>query len=115
MEVFTAATLSAFLVKITSVLKYVSGGQFREAVTQVIPWVAGIVVILVAAQADVAENIAVWGQTALSDLDTWSQVLAGLALGSGASFAYDFKKAVDGTDSAGEPPLGGTTDQPMGM
>jgi hypothetical protein len=107
MEVFTAATLAALVVKFTSVLKYLSSRAFREAATQVIPWVAGVLAVVLAAQADVSEGFIVWGQQALGDLDFWSQVLAGIALGSGGSVVYDFKKAVDGTDSASEPPLGG--------
>lgn len=107
MEVFTAATLAALVVKITSVLKYLSAGQFREALTQVVPWVAGILVAIVAANADVASGIVIWGDMALGQLDGWSQVLAGVALGSGGSLVYDFKKAVDNSDTAAEPPLSG--------
>jgi hypothetical protein len=107
MEVFTAATLAALVVKFTSVLKYLSDRDWRQAVTQVVPWVAGIVAVALAAQADVAEGFIIWGQQALGDLDFWSQVLAGIALGSAGSLTYDFKKAVDGSDSAAEPPLGG--------
>jgi hypothetical protein len=106
-EVFTAATLAALVVKITSVLKYLTSGAYREGITQVVPWVAGVIGVMVMAQADVSSDLVVWGTQTLGSLNTWSQVLAGVALGSTGSFAYDYKKAIDGTDSAGEPPLGG--------
>jgi hypothetical protein len=112
MEVFTAASLAALVWKITSVLKYLTSGQVRQTVTQVIPWVAGILAVVVAAQADVAEGIVVFGTHALGDLDGWSQILAGISLGSAASVGYDVKKAVDATDSATEPPLGGGRIEP---
>jgi hypothetical protein len=109
MEVFTAATLGALVLKITSVLKYVTSGAYREALTQVIPWVAGVLALMLAANADVASGLVIWGEQTLGQLDGWSQILAGISLGSGASVAYDFKKAIDGGDSAAEPPLGGTS------
>jgi hypothetical protein len=106
-EVFTAASLSALVVKFTSFLKYLAAADFRAAVTQAIPWVAGFMAVLVAAQADVSQGIVVFGTTTLGQLDVWSQMLAGLALGSAGSLAYDFKKSFDNTDSASEPKLGG--------
>jgi hypothetical protein len=105
MEVFSAATLAALVVKVTSVLKYLSAGKTREAITQLIPWLAGVVTVMVAAQANVSEGLVVFGELALGQLNVWSQILAGLALGSGGSLVYDFKKAVDNSDSAAEPPL----------
>jgi len=110
MEVFSAATLAALVIKITSVLKYLSAGQVREAITQLIPWVAGVLTIMVAAQANVAEGLVVFGDLALGQLNVWSQILAGVALASGGSLVYDFKKAIDNTDSASEPPLTGPSE-----
>lgn len=107
MEVFTAASLAALVWKFTSTLKYASAGDFKNVLTQVIPWVAGILAVMLAAQADVAAGMVVFGDQVLGHLDGWSQVLAGLSLGSAASVGYDVKKAVDHTDSAAEPPLTG--------
>lgn len=106
-EVVTGATLTALLVKVTSFLKYVSDGKWREALTQLVAWAAGIGVVVVAAATGVTEDLLIFGHEVLGQMNGWSQILAGLALGSGGAFAYDFKKAIDNTDSAGEPPLGG--------
>jgi hypothetical protein len=106
MEVFTAATLAALVLKVTSFTKYVIAGQLRQALTQAVPWGVGMGGVWVAAQSMVAENMRIWGEVSLGQLDGWSIVLAGLALGSFGSFGYDVKKAVDNTDSAAEPPLG---------
>lgn len=108
MEVFTAASLAALIYKVTSVLKYTSAGEFRQVLTQIIPWAAGVIGVCLAAQADVSSGLQVFGDMALSQLDGWSLVLAGVSLGSAASTAYDVKKAVDNTDSAAEPPLSGS-------
>lgn len=109
MEVFSSASLAAFAIKVTSVLKYLSAGQVREAITQVVPWLAGVIMVAVAAHANVSQDLVVFGEMALRQLNGWSQVLAGVALGSTGSFAYDLKKALDNTDTASEPPLGGGT------
>jgi len=111
MEVFTAATLAALVVKVTSVLKYLTAGQWRTAVTQAVPWAAGAAVVWLGAQASATEAVRIWGEVSLGQLDGWSVVLAGVALGSSGSFAYDVKKAIDSTDSAGEPPLRLPTDR----
>jgi hypothetical protein len=106
MEVFTAASLAALVVKFTSLIKYVSAADVRAAVTQVLTWVAGVVAVAIAAQADVSASLTVFGTQVLGDLDFWSQLLAGIALASAGSLTFDFRKAVDGTDSAKEPDLG---------
>lgn len=107
MEVFTAVSLAALVWKFTSTLKYASAGDFKNVLTQVIPWVGGVLAVLLAAQADVGQSVTVFGDMTLASLDGWSQILAGISLGSAASAAYDVKKAVDNTDSSAEPPLTG--------
>lgn len=107
MEVFTAASLAALVWKFISVFKDLTGGRPRGAMTQAITWLAGIAAVALAAQADVAENMVVFGTMRLGELDAYSLILAGIALGSTASVSYDIKKAVDQTDSAVEPRLGG--------
>jgi len=106
-EVVTGATLSALLVKFTSFLKYVSDGKYRESLTQVVAWIAGILVVWLGSVIQVTEDVIIFGHETLGVMNGWSVILAGLAMGSGGAFAYDFKKALDGTDSASEPPLGG--------
>lgn len=115
MEVFTLASLAALVWKFLSFLKQLTGKDYSATVTQALTWVAGIVAVILAAQADVAAGIEVFGTTALGDLDGWSQILAGLMLSSAASVGYDYKKAIDNTDSSSEPKLlGGRLDQKTG-
>lgn len=107
-DLATWAALAATAVKFTSLLKYLTARQFRQAVTTVTPWVAGVAALAVGAHANVMDKVTLpGGGPPLSRLDVGSIVLAGIALGASGSFVFDFKKAVDGTDSAVEPPLGG--------
>jgi len=116
MEVLTAATLVALVIKVTGVVKYISSRDWRQVITQVLVWIVAFAVLLVAREADVAKNLTLWGNQLLGDMDTWSVLLMALALGATGSFAYDVKKAVDHSDAAVEPPLhvgvgGSTPDQ----
>lgn len=104
MEVFTLAALAALVVKATSMLKFLRAGQLGDALTQLVAWAAGAGLALLAASANAMEHIDVNG-VALGSLDTPSAVLLGFALASAGSFAYDYKKASDGSDSAAEPSL----------
>lgn len=108
MEPFTLASLSLLVLKITSVAKFLSAGAWRDAITQLVAWAAGVGVIFVAANADMTESLAPAG-VPLGVINGWSLVLLGMAFGSAASFGYDLKAAVDHSDTAAEPPLGGGT------
>ena len=110
MEPITLATLAALAGKIVSFIKYLVARDWNAVATQAAVWIAGIVVVLLAAQSEIADITI--GDQALSALDFASQVLVGLGLGSAFSFAYDVKSAVDNTDSAAEPPLTGTNTTP---
>jgi hypothetical protein len=111
-EVFAAVTLAALFVKVTSVLKYLSAGQYRQALTQMIPWLAGIFGIWVIGHASVTEQAPLFsGGVPVADYDFWSIVLVGAGLGSDGSVVYDFTKAVGG-DPPAEPPLGGVAEPP---
>lgn len=105
MDALTAVSFLALVAKVMSTVKYLSAGQVRQVLTQVLTWLTGFLVLLLGAQANISEHLQVIGNVALGDLNTWSLLLGGVMLGSTASFAYDFKKAADGTDSAAEPAL----------
>lgn len=111
-EFATLAALAALAVKITSLIKYVTAAQFREAVTTLVPWLGAFVALLLGAEADATAGLVIPGLTeVLGNLDIASLALAATAIGSTGSVAFDFKKALDHTDSAQEPPLlGGRTD-----
>jgi len=105
MEVFSMLTLSALVTKIVAVLKAVKS-DVNFAVTQALTWGVGVALTFLAGASDLASKITPFeGAGTLSNLNGPSKVLAGLALSSAISVVYDFKKAIDGTDSAKEPRL----------
>jgi hypothetical protein len=104
MEPFTLAALAALALKVTSLVKFLAARSFGDVLTQLVAWIAGVGVILIAANADITSDLVVAGNT-LGSMNFWSQVLVGLSLGSLGSFAYDVKAAVDNTDTAREPSI----------
>lgn len=105
MEPITLVSLAALVVKVVSAIK-MAGKDWNALVTQALTWAVGVAVLALAANADLTAGIVVYdGAPPLGDLDFGSVVLAGLALASLGSFAYDYKKARDNTDSAAEPRL----------
>jgi hypothetical protein len=104
----TLAALAALVLKVTSLIKYLTAGMIREAVTTLVPWVAAFGVLVLAGQADATAALVLPGmKTVIGDMDIASLLLAAPVLGASASVVFDFKKAIDGTDSAAEPKLGG--------
>lgn len=107
-DVTTLAALAALAFKVTSLAKFIVAGQFRQAITTLIPWAAAFGVLLLGAQADATAAMVLPGfSQTLGHLDVASLFLAATALGSTASVVYDFKSAIDNHDTAVEPPLGG--------
>lgn len=106
MEALGFLALAALVIKITSVIKSI-GKDNNMVVTQLVVWVVGIIVLFLGAEAEITETLIIPGLTAtpLGDMDTASIILAGFILGSSGAFAYDVKKAIDGSDSATEPAL----------
>jgi hypothetical protein len=107
MEPLTLSALATLTFKVTSVIKYLTARDWSSALTQAVAWVAGIVVAFLAANADVTSAIQPIPGYPLDTMDNWSLVLVGLGLASLASTIYDVKSAIDGSDSAKEPTLGG--------
>lgn len=105
MEILTVAGLAAFAGKVASTLKQLSAGGYRAALTQALVWAAGVGLAFLAASANAMADLAVVGDLTLGQLDDSSTVLWGLGLASTISVAYDFRKAVDSSDSAREPSL----------
>jgi hypothetical protein len=93
--------------KIVSTIKNLTTAETRgSAVTQVVVWAAAFGMLLLAGEASVTEGLIVPGLSEpLGELDFPSFVVLGLIAGSTGSVVYDFKKAIDNTDSAGEPAL----------
>lgn len=109
MEGFTTfAALVVIAGHLTALIKYLSAGQFREAVTGLVPIVGLGLVLLVAADANAMAGVVIPGlDTPLRDLDVGSLILVAIAGGSGAAQLFNWRKATDNTTSSAEPPLGG--------
>jgi energy-converting hydrogenase Eha subunit G len=105
-EIAILAGIAFAVNKTVSVIKAITNKDINAAVTQVAVWVVGFIAVLLAAHAQLTENLVVPGLTvSLGALDWPSQLLVAWILGSTGSFAFDFKKAFDSSDSAAEPSL----------
>lgn len=103
-EFIPAATMSALVVVVINFLRYARGRDLDGALTIAIAWVAGVVVVAIAAQSDFAVSIEFGGRT-LDTMNFASQIFAGMSLASLGSFAVDVKKAIDSSDTAVKPSL----------
>jgi hypothetical protein len=98
----------AFLAnKAVSTLKYaLTPARRGDAFTQVVVWAFAIGTIVLASLAEVTETLVIPGtHDALGNLDLPSLILVGLMAGASGSTVYDFRKAIDNTDTANEPSL----------
>lgn len=113
MEFVPLLAMGTLVGKLIDFAKYLRDGDYNGAVTQVSVWVAGILVVLLAAQTDFAPTIA-FGEASLAQMNLATQVFIGLLAASLFGYAYDVKKAVDHTDSAAVPPLTRLPSSPQG-
>ena len=93
--------LAALVFKLADLSKYVTNKDWNGFLTQIWVYVLGVVVCLVAGNANAFEGLTIPGMTEpLGELDTLSLVLVGLCIASFGSSFNDIKKAFDGSDSA---------------
>lgn len=104
MEFVPAAAMIALIIKAVDFLRYARAADTNGVFTQLIAWAAGVGVVLLVAQTQWAAGIEI-GDRALSTLDIWSQVFAGLTVGSGASLIKDGLKSADNNRSGAIPTL----------
>jgi hypothetical protein len=104
MEFIPTLAMAALTLKVIDFLRYARAADMNGCLTQLSAWIAGVVVVLLAAQTDWAAGINI-GDRNLHVLGFWSLVFYGLSAGSGASIAKDALKAVDNTNSAAIPTL----------
>lgn len=83
-------------------VKFLVDKDKNGIVTTLLVWLAGISVVMLFAKSNFVIPI---GDVNLGDLNFWSQIIAGLAVGGSASGIYNFRKAFDTSDSAKEPAL----------
>ena len=106
MEAVSVALLIGLIWKIGDWFKLVTNKDWNGAITQLFLWVVGSVVLLVASAANAFQSLTVPGiSEPIGELNTWSLILLGFTIASSGSVLYDFKKAIDGHDSAKQPPL----------
>lgn len=106
-QAVTVATLALLASQITSIIRFITGGEGRRALTAVIPWLAAFAALGLGAHADATSTLTLPGfDVQLGDMDIGSLVLAAMTLGATGGFAHKVVTAIDGSDSAVEPPLG---------
>lgn len=109
-QVVPVALLGALVYAIINFLKALTNRQWNAVVTQATVWIAGLAVVWLGAHTSFAGQI-VFAGTSLAAANAGDLVLFGLSAASLFSFGNDFKKAIDGTDSAKTPPLLPSSDQ----
>lgn len=88
MEFVPVLVLLATVKKAVDFTFYAKAGDYRAVITQLVAWVAGVLMVALAAHSAWANGI-VFGDQRLAGLNLASQILAGIALGSTASLAHD--------------------------
>lgn len=104
MEFVPVLAMAALVVAIINFIKFIKAGDGNGIATQLAVWVAGVVVLFIAAQTDFASGISI-GDMEIDQMNAWTLVFVGLTLGSVGTLANDIKKALDNSDSAVKPPL----------
>lgn len=104
MEFVPTAAMALLIVSIINFIKFIRAKDTNGLVTQLSVWVAGVVVVLLAAETDWASTINV-GDQLLGDLNFASKLFVGLTIASVAMFANDLRAAIDGGDSSRKPKL----------
>lgn len=104
--VVTLAALIALPWKVVDWAKLIVNKHWSGVFTQAVAWVAGVFTLLLGSNSDAFEGYTIPGMTkTLGELNSSSLILLGIAMMSAGSVAYDFKKALDGSDSAHMPHL----------
>jgi len=100
----------ALVLKFVDFLKYLKNWDGNGMVTILLGWVAGVAAVQLTRVTDWADEIKIGAET-VDKLDFGSQLVLGLVATSVAAVIYDFKKAVDNTDTASTPRLGKDAEQ----
>ena len=95
----------ALILKLVDFLKYLRNADWNGVVTLLLGWVAGVAAIQMIRLTDWDKEIKI-GAVSVDKLDFQGQLVLGFVATSVAAVIYDFKKALDGTDTASTPRLG---------
>lgn len=96
--------MAALVFSLINFLRFLSGKDYKSAVTQLTVWVGGVVVAFLVAQTDFASGISV-GDLPLDQLNGWSLLFVGLSIGSTGSVVNELRGAIDNSDSTRKPSL----------
>lgn len=100
MEFVPILVLGATVKKIVDLLRFFRDHNYEAIIIQIIAWLGGVAVTLLAAHTSWADGIVI-GDQPLARMNAASQILAGIALGSAASLAHDVAPAPADQYSAG--------------
>lgn len=104
LEFVPLVSLIALVYQIIGILRSARGKDWNGVFTPLAAMLAGVVGVLMFAQADFASGINV-GDMTLATLNTWSLILVGISIGTGGSVLNDTLGAVDSTRSTAKPHL----------
>ena len=104
MEFVPVVGMALLVTTLITFIRYLVNGDKNGIVTILSVWIAGVVVVLLAAQTDFADGIAI-GQQALSSLNIASLVFLGLTISSIGAFANELRGAIDTSVSTRKPHL----------
>lgn len=98
------ALLAALAKKLVDFVRQLRGKDTSAVLTQLLAWAAGIAVVFIGANVDVASGIEIANQS-LDQLSVWSQLVLGTVVGSLGSVGKDVLKALDNSQSEAAPKL----------
>jgi hypothetical protein len=113
LDTFSVATLIALVFVVVNFLRNLANvtkdvGAKASVVNQIVAWVAGVVVVVLASQADIASSIPVFGSP-LGDFDIASLIIVGLSITSAGGVLNDFFAARDNTRTSANPDVLGNS------
>ncbi len=104
MDLSLIAALGTFVFTLTNFIRFALATNWSSVLSQVLAWLAGIVATFIAAHSALGGAISI-GTILLKSLPLGSQVIVGLTAASSIGIVYQFKQAIDRTDSAVVPSL----------
>lgn len=104
MDFIPLVQMAVLVFAVINFIKYLRESNTNGWFTQLVVWVAGVLVVMLVAQTDFAEGIVI-GDMSLATMNIWSLIFVGLTIASLATFGTEIKKALDGSDSATMPRL----------
>jgi len=98
--------IGALAYKLVDFVKFLTNRDKNALITQAAAWIIGILVVVMSSLSNIFEGFVLPGMTtAINDLDVFSLVIIGMSLQSVMGITFDFKKAIDGSDSAVVPTI----------